>query len=232
MVQLLPEIGQYPPLKLVLDRQRQTKPENRESKTGTSALQVLELGAGTGLVRLYSYVTVYDSIELSKLTCWPQVGMAAAALWGVNVVLTDLPVIHENLLYNINANLPSISNVSYGSAFAEVLDWSDHSSALPGWACKEFEIILAVDPLYDDNHPQLLANTIKQFLKHGSGHCVLTAVPFRDSTTELLCAELEALLEGYGFTKIKNGDNICRDDWESANAQEVMVRWALWLSPN
>jgi hypothetical protein len=157
--------------------------------------------------------------------------MAAAALWGVNVVLTDLPVIHDNLLYNINVNLPAISDVSNGSACAEILDWNDHENALQGWPSREFEIILAVDPLYDNNHPQLLADTIKQFLKQGSSHFVLTAVPFRDSTTESLCMELEGLMEGNGFKNIYSGENICRDDWESANAQEVMVRWALWLNP-
>ncbi|KUJ24213.1 uncharacterized protein LY89DRAFT_15269 [Mollisia scopiformis] len=202
MVQLLPQIGLQPALQRLIDQPRFSK-----SRVGLEGpeLQVLELGAGTGLV-----------------------GMAAAALWGVNVVLTDLPAIHENLRYNIDINMPAISRVSNGHACAEILDWSDHENALHGWSSKEFEVILAVDPLYDDDHPQLLADTIKQFAKRGKVTVVLTAVPFRDKTTQLLCLELERLMEGNGFKSDYKGENICRDDWESANAREVMVSWALW----
>ncbi len=66
--------------------------------------------------------------------------MAAAAIWGVNVVLTDLPMIHENLQYNVNNNMPAISQVSNGHACAEILDWNDRDNALKGWPCNEFEV--------------------------------------------------------------------------------------------
>lgn len=158
--------------------------------------------------------------------------MAAAALWGVTVVLTDLPVIHENLLYNVDKNMPVISRVSNGQAFAEILDWNYHGDALRDWPSKEFEVILAVDPLYDDDHPEVLASTIKQFSKRGRGHFVLTAVPLRDNTTELLCLKLEKLMQGNGFENVQGGENVCRDDWESANSSEVMVKWVLWLGPD
>lgn len=164
-------------------------------------------------------------------------------------------MIHDNLEYNVNANMPAISEMSNGHASAEVLDWKDWENALAGWPSKEFEvgfecpsrpwprsleplhanprfwvqIILAVDPLYDDDHPRLVADTIKHFSKAGRGHLVLTAVPLRDRTTESLCEELDSLMNNNGFEKKCNGENICRDDWESANAKEVMVRWALWL---
>ncbi|CZR55145.1 uncharacterized protein PAC_05031 [Phialocephala subalpina] len=200
MAQLLPELGRYEPLQKLLGIVPSTKGHCRPP------IQVLELGAGTGLV-----------------------GLAAAAVWGVNIVLTDLPMIHDNLEYNVNANMPAISEMSNGHASAEVLDWKDWENALAGWPSKEFEIILAVDPLYDDDHPRLVADTIKHFSKAGRGHLVLTAVPLRDRTTESLCEELDSLMNNNGFEKKCNGENICRDDWESANAKEVMVRWALWL---
>lgn len=91
------------------------------------------------------------------------------------------------------------------------------------------QVVLAVDPLYDDDHPRLLANTIKHCSKPGRGHLVLTAIPLRDRTTELLCEKLDSLMQSNGFEKGCSGENICRDDWESASAKEVMVRWALWL---
>ncbi|KAE8443268.1 hypothetical protein EG329_002056 [Mollisiaceae sp. DMI_Dod_QoI] len=208
MVKLLPRLSQHDPFQKLLSRRRIIKSTEGHCNEG-SALQVLELGAGTGLV-----------------------GMAAAAIWGVNVVLTDLPMIHENLQYNVNNNMPAISQVSNGHACAEILDWNDRDNALQGWPCNEFEIILAVDPLYDYDHPKLLADTIEHFSKRGQGHFVLTAVPLRDKTTESLCREFESLMTANGFENKYNGEDICRDDWESANANEVMVRWALWLGPD
>ncbi len=89
-----------------------------------------------------------------------------------------------------------------------------------------------MDPLYDYDHPKLLADTIEHFSKRGQGHFVLTAVPLRDKTTESLCREFESLMTANGFENKYNGEDICRDDWESANANEVMVRWALWLGPD
>ncbi|KAG9625315.1 VPS28-domain-containing protein, partial [Aureobasidium melanogenum] len=61
---------------------------------------ILELGAGTGLV-----------------------GIAAAAVLGANVLLTDLPEIVPNLERNITSN-EDIINSRNGSARAAMLDWT------------------------------------------------------------------------------------------------------------
>jgi hypothetical protein len=61
---------------------------------------VLELGAGTGLV-----------------------GIAAAASWGCAVHLTDLPAIVPNLTHNVNANKDVLTKLG-GAATAGELDWS------------------------------------------------------------------------------------------------------------
>lgn len=63
------------------------------------SFDVLELGAGTGLL-----------------------GMAAAAIWQANVVLTDLPSIVPNLAYNIEANRSSIEALG-GAVDSAALTW-------------------------------------------------------------------------------------------------------------
>ena len=90
--------------------------------------QVLELGAGTGLV-----------------------GIAAAVILQAHVYLTDLPEIVPNLERNIDANFAMLKGVEHGergsNAEAAVLDWSDPASFAPrlgGAACppRFFQLIL------------------------------------------------------------------------------------------
>lgn len=45
-------------------------------------------------------------------------------------------MIHDNLQYNVNANMPAISQMSNGHASAEVLDWSDRDN----WPSRQFEV--------------------------------------------------------------------------------------------
>lgn len=72
-----------------------------------ASYEVLELGSGTGLV-----------------------GMAAAAVLGIGVVLTDLPEIETNLARNVADNRPAISRHG-GRAITAVLDWTKPSSLTP-----------------------------------------------------------------------------------------------------
>jgi hypothetical protein len=69
-----------------------------------SSMQVLELGSGTGLV-----------------------GIAAAAIWGVHVQLTDLPEIQANLSFNVLQNT-QVVEAQGGHIGSSVLDWKDPSS--------------------------------------------------------------------------------------------------------
>lgn len=75
-------------------------------RDSTSALEVLELGSGTGLV-----------------------GLATAALWNCHVTLTDLPEIVPNLRVNVEANQEEVKKRG-GHLRAEVLDWADPFSDL------------------------------------------------------------------------------------------------------
>ena len=74
--------------------------------------RVLELGSGTGLV-----------------------GIAAAAIWSIPVLLTDLPEIEANLCYNVLQNT-QVVEAQGGHIDSMVLDWKDPS----GLAGQEFEV--------------------------------------------------------------------------------------------
>lgn len=65
----------------------------------SATLSVLELGAGTGLL-----------------------GLAAAVIWGVAVVATDLPEIVDNLAFNIAQNFEVVKR-HRGSIEAATLTW-------------------------------------------------------------------------------------------------------------
>jgi predicted nicotinamide N-methyase len=78
--------------------------------------RVLELGAGTGLL-----------------------GLAAAALWRANVVMTDLPLFQDNLLHNIRNNC-SLLGERGANVSCDVLDWTDSENGLTKCWKKQFEV--------------------------------------------------------------------------------------------
>jgi hypothetical protein len=90
------------------------------------------------------------------------------------------------------------------------------------------QIILAADPLYDDNHPGLLANVIQKLLIDSKDSRVLVAIPMRDTTTRALAEKLSNLMVENGFHVESTGEEICQDDWESLEGPEVRLRWTFW----
>jgi len=78
--------------------------------------RVLELGAGTGLL-----------------------GLAAAATWGTNVVVTDLPLFQENLQHNISKN-SALLNERGATVTCDILDWTNPDNGLAKFWDKEFEV--------------------------------------------------------------------------------------------
>jgi Lysine methyltransferase len=78
--------------------------------------KVLELGAGTGLV-----------------------GVAAGALWGADVYLTDLADIADNLLFNIDKNAVTVKEFG-GNISGGVLDWREPDKAREAISCKRFDV--------------------------------------------------------------------------------------------
>ena len=80
--------------------------------------KVLELGSGTGLV-----------------------GIAAASIWRIDVLLTDLPEIQENLLSNVKRN-----NYVGRKLRCDVLDWRD-PNGMQKYKSTRFEVS-SQDPNY------------------------------------------------------------------------------------
>lgn len=67
--------------------------------------------------------------------------MAAAAVWKSSVLLTDLEDIHENLVFNIDKNLSTVSDQN-GWIAGDVLDWTKPQDALPSLQSKKFKVCL------------------------------------------------------------------------------------------
>ncbi|OAA54988.1 glucose-inducible sam-dependent methyltransferase [Niveomyces insectorum RCEF 264] len=93
---------------------------------------VLELGAGTGLL-----------------------GLAAAVLWGADVVLSDLAAIVPNLAANVARKRSREADLGINS---EHIDADADMDPLLFPRDHQFPLVLAADPLYDDDHPALLAD--------------------------------------------------------------------------
>ncbi|KAI6713534.1 hypothetical protein JHW43_003889 [Diplocarpon mali] len=174
--------------------------------------QVLELGAGTGLVSRAPGLGTF-------------VGMAAAAIWATNVVLTDLEDIQDNLLFNIEGNLATVEGLG-GSMSGRVLDWTTPDTTLPLLPSKEFEIVIAADPMYDNEHPDLVAKMIQRFLKQGTETRALVAIPLRDNHTRRMEAEFSNTMMNSGFCVVHQGSEIFKDDW--GTTEEVQVQWTIW----
>ncbi|KFY78796.1 hypothetical protein V499_02112 [Pseudogymnoascus sp. VKM F-103] len=164
-----------------------------------AAPSVLELGAGTGLL-----------------------GLAAAALWGTEVVMTDLPAIVPNLERNVVANEGAIGEHG-GSAKTDILDWSCMG---PG---QRYDLVIAADPLYDPEHPMWLAAAIDGRLGQDEGARAVIGFPLRDETTRGYGEVLRTELGGRGFEIVKEGEEMGFDDWE-VNGERVRVHcwWGIW----
>ncbi|KAL2260149.1 hypothetical protein VTK26DRAFT_5936 [Humicola hyalothermophila] len=131
--------------------------------------EVLELGSGTGLL-----------------------GLAAACIWKASVVLTDLPTIMPNLAHNVSANRQVVESHG-GRADAAPLTWGGPRKDIdPRFHTpNRYQLIIVADPLYDDDHPALLASAIDEQLSLSPEARVLAMVPQRDEITKGLLAVLQ-----------------------------------------
>ncbi|KAM7529713.1 hypothetical protein LguiB_033123 [Lonicera macranthoides] len=101
-------------------------------------LRILELGSGTGLV-----------------------GIAAAAILGANVTVTDLPHVIPNLQFNAEAN-SAVLAIHGGSVDVAALDWgeNEHMEAIG----REFDLIIGSDVVYHDHLYEPLIETLRFFM--------------------------------------------------------------------
>lgn len=166
--------------------------------------RVLELGAGTGLV-----------------------GIAAACIWRTEVTLTDLPEIVPNLQHNTDHNSELVQSCG-GKTFVMPLDWSDATSA-PTSQHQQYPVILAADPLYSPDHPELLVETIKRWLLRTREARFIVELPLREGYDQER-AELKTRLGEARLQAEAEGVESGYDDWEANDGQlkKVSCWWASW----
>ncbi|KAI1384041.1 putative methyltransferase-domain-containing protein [Hypoxylon trugodes] len=166
------------------------------------SLDVLELGSGTGLL-----------------------GMAAAAIWQTNVVLTDLPTIVPNLAHNVEKNRSAIETLG-GSVDSGDLTWGSEDDSAERFAQKnQFKIVLAADPLYDDDHPELLSSAITDHLMKEKDARVVVMVPQRDLTTKRLMTKFVSAMEASSLMILEEHILLGQDDWDDDKENSDIECW-------
>ncbi|KAI2638500.1 putative methyltransferase-domain-containing protein [Xylaria nigripes] len=175
----------------------------------SESLRILELGSGTGLL-----------------------GITAAATWQAEVVLSDLPNIMPNLDHNIEGNRATVERLG-GNLSSGVLVWGSGDGNDPRFSHKnQFNIILAADGLYDDDHPDILASTIREQLCDSQNSRVIVMSPTRDSTTRRLIAEFCSKMNNgtIPLVTLEEHTLVGQDDWgtDDDESQAVECWWAIF----
>ncbi|KAI1209748.1 S-adenosylmethionine-dependent methyltransferase-like protein [Annulohypoxylon truncatum] len=166
------------------------------------SLEVLELGSGTGLL-----------------------GMAAAAIWQTNVILTDLPSIMANLGFNIERNRSTIEILG-GGVESGALTWgSDEDNAERFGEKNQFKIVLAADPLYDDDHPELLSSAIHDHLMIDNDARAVVMVPQRDLVTKRLIAKFLSIMASSDLKVLEEHTLAGQDDWDEDGEDSGIECW-------
>lgn len=162
--------------------------------------RVLELGAGTGLV-----------------------GLAAAAIFKVPVLLTDLPEIVPNLSRNIKANVHLDIDVE-----AKVLDWR-RTPVPPPPEKDRYDVVLAADPLYSAEHPRLLVGMVGVWLKRNGDARAVVEMPLREGYGRER-DDFRIRMNGTGLEVADEGVETGWDDWGTKGG-EVKCWWSVWRWP-
>ncbi|KIW70380.1 hypothetical protein PV04_02654 [Phialophora macrospora] len=166
--------------------------------------RVLELGAGTGLV-----------------------GISAACLWKTHVLLTDLPEIVPNLQQNLEQNKELVRE-HYGSVESRALDWADDTDT-PSSEQVKFDVILAADPIYSPEHPNMLVTTVRRWIRWEADARFIVELPLRDRYDEERQALRNILVE-LDFSMVTEGTDVGHDDWRGRDGSpaEVTCWWSIW----
>ena len=89
--------------------------------------------------------------------------------------------------------------------------------------------MIAADPLYDDAHPELVANMFQRYLKYDRTTRALIAVPLRDKATKVLVRKFIEFMTFHNFQLIYEGEELFWDeDWVDANEEGVRCWWGIW----
>lgn len=113
----------------------------RQGEGDSLPVRILELGSGTGVV-----------------------GIAAAAILGANVTVTDLPHVLPNIQFNVDANSQVLEQQG-GAVDVAALSWgeSQHMEAVG----RDYDLILGSDVVYHDHLYDPLIKTLRFFLLGG-----------------------------------------------------------------
>lgn len=178
-----------------------------------SAIPVLELGAGTGLV-----------------------GISAACLWKTTAVLTDLAPIVPGLETNIALNQETIER-SGALASCGALDWSRPSSLVLAngkgidttqvvLSSRKARVILAADTIYDPYHPELLTSAIFEWLERGADARVCICYPLRVAYLDEIRELWQRLGDG-GLESVQEGKEMHIGDSPNGD-DEALCEWSVW----
>jgi predicted nicotinamide N-methyase len=169
--------------------------------------QVLEVGAGTGLV-----------------------GMTAAAVWKVNACLTDLVPILPNIRANIVLNKQTI-NIYGGSICTGLLDWAhphghikeDEPEVPKNLLSLPARVILAADTVYSEEHPELLTNVVTARLERNAKARFIMCYPLRIGYLDHI-RDLWERLEAAGLECTEEGREKLGGEWD----EDVEYEWCVW----
>ncbi|KAI1165756.1 S-adenosylmethionine-dependent methyltransferase-like protein, partial [Nemania serpens] len=170
---------------------------------------VLELGSGTGLL-----------------------GIAAAAMWQAEVVLSDLPDIMPNLDYNIEQNRATVEQLG-GKVDSGALTWGcEAGNDIKLSRDNQFTIILAADGIYDDDHPALLSSAIHKQLHDSPDARAVIMVPIRDQITRRLITHFQLRMNEGSLPLVVLEEHVLagQDDWgdDDDQPQAVECWWAIF----
>jgi len=194
------------------------KPNNEEPKSEDPSnappsppqSPILELGAGTALV-----------------------GLTAALLWKRNAILTDLPNIVTGTAATVGANAAALEAANV-QVHCGSLDWFKPSQLafhvpsagpLPDLtpSTHRFPIILAADVVYDEEHPDLLLQTVSTWLARGRASRFVLAYVLRHAYLDVI-RDLWTKFEEAGLECVEEGQTTGDDSWDEMAPYE----WCSW----
>jgi hypothetical protein len=84
------------------------------------------------------------------------------------------------------------------------------------------QVVLVADPLYDDDHPDLLADAIHNQLCLDDEARAVVMVPLRDETTKRLLASFREQMSSQPtpFRSIEEGTTSGQDDWDEDDRED------------
>lgn len=182
----------------------------KDPRTGYS---ILELGAGTGLT-----------------------GIAAAAVWGGSVLLTDLPTIVPGVQVNADLNEAAVT-ANGGRVACGTLDWNSpdmiyiHTPSGKGESTTievndetAFPVIITADTMYTEDHPRLVSQTILKCLRRTKDARAVVMYAMRIAYIDHI-REFWELMEEGGLVAVQEGRaEIDLKDWDD----EKLHEWCVW----